>query len=77
LAVPEIENFQMIFKKMMTSDPDLVYISSHIRLRMFVRDYGADKLNMPPDSPEASFTKDLVSIAFPKGSALTAKFSRM
>ncbi len=62
---------------MMTSDPDLVTILPRLRFRIFVRDYGADKLNLPPDSPEASFMMDLVGIAFPKGSALTEKFSRM
>jgi hypothetical protein len=77
LVVPEIENFQMIFKKMMTSDPDLVYISPRLRFRMIVRDYDIDKLNLPPDSPEATFMMDLLCIAFPKGSALTVKFSRM
>jgi len=62
---------------MMTSDPDLVYIETRLRFRMSIRDYGADKLYLPPDSPEASFMMDLVGIAFPKGSALTPKFSRM
>jgi len=77
LVVPEDANFQTIFKKMMSSDPDLVYIAPRLRFRMFVRDYGPDKLNLPPDSPEASFMTDLLGIGFPKGSALTAKFSRM
>ncbi len=60
---------------MMTSDPDFVSIATRLPLRMVVRDYGADKLNLPPDSPEATFMKNLYGIAFPKGSALTVKFS--
>jgi hypothetical protein len=70
LVVPEM-NFKTIIKKMMTSDPDLVYISSRILFRMLIRDYGPDKLKIPPDSPDASFLMDLVSVALPKGSALT------
>ena len=77
MVVPEIEDFQTTIKKMVTSDPDLVYILPRLPSRMLIRDYGSDKLNLPPDSPEASFMMDLVAIAFPKGSALTVKFSRM
>jgi hypothetical protein len=62
---------------MLTSEPDLICIAERMSLRMYACVYGEEKLKLPPDSPDASFTTELLGIAFPKGSVLTAKFNRM
>jgi hypothetical protein len=66
-----------ILERMMTSEPDLVFIKDRMRLRMFIRAYGEDNLKLPHDSSDAIFMTDLVAIAFPRGSILTIEFSRM
>jgi hypothetical protein len=62
---------------MITSEPDLVYISNRVRFRMVIKNFGEGKFKLPPDSSDASFTTDLIGIGFPKGSYLTEKFSKM
>jgi len=74
---PKITSFGKVCERMMTSEPDLAYVTRRIRSRMFIRAYGEDNLKIPPDSSDASFMVDLIAIAFPRGSILNQEFSRV
>jgi hypothetical protein len=79
MIIPDsnIKSFGKVCVRMMTSEPDLVYVTRRIRTCMFIRAYGEDNLKIPPDSPDASFIVDLIAIAFPRGSILNKEFSRV
>jgi len=76
-VIHDLDDYKNAISRILTSEPTLVYITQRMRLSLFVRVYGKQKLILPPDSPYASFTTDLLGIAFPKGSVLTVKFNSM